>query len=116
MKFKLIIALVADELTETVVDTARKMGATGETIIKSAQGEGLAPAKTFLGLTLAGQVDVVLFIVETHLARAILEGIAVAGQFSEEVGTGVAFQLDVEDVVGLDTQFSTIKHEIEDQL
>ena len=116
MKFKLIIALASDNETEKVIEAARRLGATGATVITSARGEGLKPAKTFFGLTLEGQVDVILFIVEQHLGRHILEGIAEAGGFGKTAGAGVAFQIDIEDAVGLGSQLEAIKEEIEDQL
>ena len=116
MKFKLIMAIVADEITDAVVEAGREEGATGSTIITSARGEGLNPAKTFFGLTLEGQRDVVLFLVEEHLSRPILEAIAKAGRFDEEEASGVAFQIDIEDAVGLNTQIENIHRQIEDQL
>jgi Nitrogen regulatory protein P-II len=116
VKFKGIIALVDDELTERVIDAARESGATGCTVISSARGEGLEPAKTFFGLNLEEQRDFVLFIVEQHLSRHILERIADAGGFDKNVGAGVAFQFDLEDVVGLTSQMDRIEHEIEDQI
>ena len=116
MKFKLIVALVTDEKTDTVVDTARDCGATGSTVITSARGEGLVPKKTFFGLDLAGHRDVVLLLVEEHLSRHILEEIGRAGRFDEEPGSGVAFQIDIEDAVGLRHQIETIEKEIEDQI
>ena len=116
MKFKLIIVMTTDEKTEIVTDTARKAGATGCTVITSAVGEGLVPKKTFLGLDLKGQRDVVLLLVEEHLSRHILETVADVGRFEEEPGTGIAFQIDIEDVIGLGTQMRTIEKEIEDQI
>ena len=116
MKFKLIIALVADEITEKVVEAARQLGATGATVITSARGEGLEPAKTFLGLTLEGQVDVALFIVEQHISRQIIEGIDEVVGFNDSPGSGVAFQIDIEDAIGLGSQLDVIKEEIEDQI
>lgn len=116
MKFKLIVAMVADSKTADVTQAARKAGATGCTVITSAHGEGLNPPKTFLGLTLEGQDDVILFLVEQHLSRHILETIARAGRFDEEVGSGIAFQIDIEDAVGLTSQLPTIQSEIEDQI
>jgi Nitrogen regulatory protein P-II len=116
MKFKLIMALTSDEKTGAVCKAARKLGATGSTVINSARGEGLNPAKTFLGLTLEGQVDVAIFLVEEHLARLILEGISEAGGFDKNTGTGIAFQMDIEDAVGLKSQIGAIGEEIEDQL
>ena len=64
MKFKLIIALVQDALTDAVLDAARAAGATGSTVITNVRGEGLEQKKTFLGLTVAGQRDMALFLVE----------------------------------------------------
>ena len=116
MKFKLIIALVTDEKTDTVIDAGRKAGATGSTTITAARGEGLKPAKTFLGLTFEGQRDVVLFIVEEHLSRKILEAISREARFDEEPGVGVAFQIDIEDAVGLSHQIKTLEKEIEDKI
>jgi len=116
MKFKLIMALISDDKTETVCRAARKLGATGSTVITSARGEGLKPAKTFFGLTLEGQVDVAIFLVEEHLCRHILEGIAEAAGFEENPGSGIAFQLDIEDAIGLEKQIGALQDEIEDQI
>lgn len=116
MKFKLIIALVTDANVDVVTETARECGATGCTVITSARGEGLKPPTTFLGLTLEGHRDVVLLLVEEHLSRHILESIAAAGRFDEEPGAGVAFQLDIEDAIGLRSQIGTIEEEIEDEI
>ena len=120
MKFKLIVVLVEDAktktVTETVTETAREAGATGCTVITSARGEGLKPKKTFLGLDLEGQRDVVLLLVEQHMSRQILETVAAAGCFEEEPGTGIAFQIDIEDAIGLGTQIALLEKEIEDQI
>ncbi len=112
MKFKLIIVLTQDELTDQVIDAARARGATGSTVITSARGEGLNPKKTFMGLTLGGQRDMVLFLVEEHHARTILESIAEACGFEQNHGAGVAFMIDIEDVVGLTTQIGRIEEDI----
>lgn len=116
MKMKMIMALVSDDITQTVIDAAREKGATGATVITSAQGEGLKPEKTFLGLDLASQRDIVLFMVAEPKAREILETIAEAGRFDDEAGTGIACQIALEDAVGLATQLPTLIHEVEDEL
>lgn len=116
MKFKLIIATVTDERTEDVMKRARSMGATGATVITSARGEGMKPPKSFFGITVEGQVDVLMFIVEQHMARSIMEGIAESGNFETVKGTGVVFQLDIEDVMGIGSQIEAIKEELEDEL
>ncbi len=116
MKFKLIVAMVDEHKTDDVVDCARNAGATGCTVITSARGEGLKPHKTVLGLDLEGQRDVVLLLVEEHLSRDILEGITQTCGFEDTPGSGIAFQVDIEDAVGLSSQIGTIQNEIEDQI
>lgn len=116
MKFKLIVVMVEDAKTDIVTETARKAGATGATVITSARGQGLNPVKTFFGLDLSGQRDVVLLLVEQHMSRQILETVAAAGRFEEEPGTGIAFQVDIEDAIGLKSQIASLEKQIEDQL
>ncbi|MDE2810445.1 MAG: P-II family nitrogen regulator [Gemmatimonadota bacterium] len=116
MKLKLIVALVSNDKTDTVVDAARAGGATGATIITSVRGEGLKPQKTFFGLDLAAQRDVVLFLVVETRARDILERIRDAGRFEQEPGAGIAFQIPIEDAVGLTTQLPTILEEVDDEI
>ncbi len=116
MHFKMIIVFVEDRKTDAVLTAAREKGATGATIIHNARGEGLKVSKTFFGLSLETQRDVVLLLVEEHLSRVILEEISIAGHFDNEPGTGIAFQLDVEDAVGVIAQAQKITHEVEELL
>jgi nitrogen regulatory protein PII len=116
MHFKMIIAFVEDSKTDAVLDAAREKGATGATIIHNARGEGLKVSKTFFGLSLETQRDVILMLVEQHLSRTILEEISRAGRFDDEPGTGIAFQLDVEDAVGVIAQAEKITTEVEELL
>ncbi|MCW8908055.1 MAG: P-II family nitrogen regulator [Sedimenticola sp.] len=116
MHFKLIIALIEDGKTNTVVDAARTAGATGSTVINQARGEGLQKSKTFFGLNLEVQRDMVLFLVEEHLSRSILEKIAEVGEFDDKPGTGIAFQIDVEDAVGVSHQIRQLTAVVEDEL
>ena len=115
MKFKLLIVMGEDELTDTAIETARANGATGCTVITSARGEGLIPERTFLGLTVAGQRDIILFLVEEHRSRQILEAIGNACGFDTKPGTGVAFQIDIEDAIGLRGQIESIEQAIQEE-
>lgn len=116
MHFKLIVAFVQDEKTEAVMDAARNAGATGATVIGHARGEGVNKSKTFFGLTLETQRDVLFFLVEEHLSRRILEHIAEVGRFDDEPGTGIALQIDVEDAVGVKHQIQKLQQTVEDSL
>ena len=116
MHFKLIIALVDDNTTDSVLDAARQAGATGSTVINHARGEGIEKTKTFLGLSLETQRDMLMFLVEEHLSRSILEKIAKVGKFDSSTGTGIAFQLDVEDAVGVAHQVEKLTQVVEEEL
>ena len=116
MKLKLIMALVDEHKTEGILKAARDAGCTGATVITSARGEGLEPGKTFFGLDLSGQRDLLMFLVAEPLSREILETIAREGRFDEDSGAGIAFQVGIEDAVGLGTQMETLTHEIEEQI
>ena len=113
MHFKLIIAFLEDAKTEKVMNAARKAGATGATIINNARGEGLFQSKTFFGLSLETQRDVVLFLVEKHLSRKILERIEEVGEFDKSAGAGIAIQIDVEDAVGVSHQIEKLVDVVE---
>ena len=58
----------------------------------------------------------VLFLVEEHLSREILESIATVGEFDTKPGTGIAFQVDVEDAVGVAHQVETLQNVVEEEL
>ena len=116
MHFKLIIAFVDDTKTDKVMKAAREAGATGATVISNARGEGLVKSKTFFGLSLETQRDVLLFLVEEHLSRHILEEIGDVGEFDTDIGTGIAIQIDVEDAIGVAHQVEKLVGIVEDEL
>lgn len=116
MHFKLIIAFVEDSKTDAVLDAAREQGATGATVISQARGEGAEKAKTFFGLTLETQRDVILLLVEEHMSRKILERICTVAEFDQSPGTGIAIQLDVEDAVGVMHQVAKLTEAVEEEL
>ena len=116
MRFKLIVVFAEDSKTEKVIDAAREAGATGCTVINQARGEGFEKHKSFFGLSLSTQTDVVMLLVEQHMARDILEEIGRVGEFDAKPGTGVAFQIDVEDAVGVLRQERELAEKVEEQI
>jgi len=115
MHFKLIIIMVEDKRTREILDAARDAGATGCTVLNQARGEGISPAKTFLGLSIDSQVDVIMLLAEEHMSRGILEKVAAAGEFDETPGTGIAFQIDVEDAIGVRHQIEALSDALEER-
>ena len=116
MHFKMIVVFVEDDKTDAVMDAAREAGATGATIINNARGEGINRTKTFFGLSLETQRDVLMFVVEERLSRKILEEIGRVGQFDDQPGTGIAFQVDIEDAVGVQHQIKQLEGVLEKKL
>lgn len=116
MHFKLIIALVEDERTDAVLEAARKVGATGATVLNQARGEGIQRSRTFLGLELETQRDMLMFLVEEHLSRKILETITRVGKLEEKPGAGIAFQIDVDDAVGVSHQIRELTDTVEEEI
>lgn len=110
MQFKVILASVKPTITDKVVTAAKLAGATGATIIP-ARGTGIHEAKTFFGLTLEAQTDIIMFLLAEHLVQDILNTISEVGEF-QKPGTGIAFVLPVEKVIGLESQIEHFKEEI----
>ena len=94
-------------MTERIVDAAKAVGATGSTKIPS-HGTGIHEAKTFFGLTLEAQTDLVLFLSEEHLGETVIKAIYTAGRF-DKPGTGIAFVLPVDQASGLESQMESYK-------
>ena len=113
MKFKIILASVKTDITDAVVDAAKEAGATGATIIP-ARGTGMREAKTFFGLSLEAPTDIIMFLLEEHIVRPVLDAISTAGHF-DKPGTGIAFVLPVESVIGLESQLEKFKEEVRKQ-
>jgi hypothetical protein len=116
MHFKLLVVFVEDRKTEALMSAARESGATGCTVIHHARGEGAQKQTSFFGMSLSAHRDVLLMIVEEHLSRRILEHLRDVGEFDTKPGTGVAFQLDVEDAVGVVRQAKKLVGAVEREL
>ncbi|MBF0293724.1 MAG: P-II family nitrogen regulator [Magnetococcales bacterium] len=104
MEFQLIFCMVKTELTDKIIRAAKAAGATGSTVI-NAQGTGINEAKTFFGLDLNLQTDVIIFFLEAGLADHILEVIRQTGEFDKH-GTGIAMSVPVLRAVGIEPQLA----------
>lgn len=113
MKFKVVLSSVKSDLTDRVVDAAKEAGATGATIIH-ARGTGMHEAKTFFGLALEDQTDIIMLLLEEHLVKNILDAMSTAGEFHKP-GTGIAFVMPVDNVIGLESQIKKFRDEVRDQ-
>ena len=113
MKFKLILAFVKPSITDKVVDAMKKAGATGATIIP-ARGTGIHEAKSFFGLSIEDQTEIIVFLVEEHVVENLMKVIQKAGKF-DKPGTGIAIVLPIEHIAGLESQMKKFKDQARDQ-
>ena len=94
-----IFCIVNSGYSESVMETAKKFGARGGTVI-DARGTASKEAETIFGVTVEPEKEIVMILVPTKHKDKILEalyeevGLATAGQ-------GIAFSLPVDAVVGL---------------
>lgn len=112
MRFKVILALVNDAYQDEVIDAAKKAGATGVTIL-NARGEGIHTKKSFLGLNMETQKDMLLFLVEEVIADTIMDAIYKAGHL-EQKGNGIAFSWLIDRAIGLESQLPTLEKDAKD--
>ena len=110
MSFKLVVIATRTDLTERVIQAAKRVGATGATVLP-ARGTGAGEARTFFGLSVDIQRDVIFFLMEERLVSAVMKAVHTDGGF-EKPGTGIVFVLDVEQIAGLESQLSTSKPEM----
>lgn len=112
MNYKMIIALVNPDITNQVVKAAREAGATGDVIL-SGRGCGVNETKSFLGLTIEDHTEIILFLVDESVVDGIMKAIRTKGEFIKP-GHGLAFVIDVEKAVGLESQIEEYKKHNED--
>lgn len=116
MKFKLVMAIADNRRTRDLLEVARQAGATGSTIIAGVRGEGRRRSFGILGLEISDVRDILLFLVEEHRARQVLEKLAEIGEFDDTPGTGIAIQIDVEDALGVRHQMQELAADIEENI
>lgn len=109
MKFDLIVGFINPKITEEAIKTAKKAGATGDVVIPG-KGSGIEQAK-FLGLPIQDKTDVVLFVVEEHCTKKILDAISRDCKI-EDPGNGILLVMNIDKVVGLSKQIKTIRENL----
>ena len=101
MKFAVLVAILAEDLEEKAIDSARGAGAGGVTIL-NAKGIGSREKKSFFGLTYEGSQSVLLFVLEKKLSVAVMKSITRDLDLASH-SRGVIFTLPLEHIAGIDT-------------
>jgi hypothetical protein len=109
MRFNLLVAFVDPTITEKIVKTAKKSGATGDVIIRG-KGTGIETSK-FLGLSIQDKTDIILFVVEEHHTSRIIKSLSDECNL-EDPGNGVLISLNIDRVIGLSKQIKKIRENL----
>ena len=101
-KHELILCIVNEGYSETVMESAKAVGAKGGTIIH-ARGTANKEAEKFFRITVQPEKEIVMILAKTELVDGILKGLY------SSIGTatqaqGIAFALPVDEVAGLDQE------------
>lgn len=98
-KYELLVAIANQGYIELIMDAARKVHASGGTVVH-AKGTGGQLAEKFMGVTLVPEKEMVFIVVRKDRKNAIMQAIM------DEAGTGtkagaVVFSLPVTDTAGM---------------
>ena len=97
--FELVICIVNSGFSESVMDTARSVGARGGTVI-NAKGTANKEAETFFKIFIQPEKELVMILVPTTIKEKLLHALYKAVGL-DIPGQGIAFALPVDNVVGL---------------
>jgi nitrogen regulatory protein PII len=109
MRFDLLVGFVNPKITEKVIKTAKKSGATGDVIIQG-KGSGMEQSN-FLGLSIQDKTDIILFVVEEHHTNKIIESVIDKCNL-EDHGNGIMIVLNIDKVAGLSRQIKKIRENL----
>jgi nitrogen regulatory protein PII len=95
----LIVTIVRHGWGDTVLEASIRAGAEGGTVM-CGRGLGVHEQQKILGIAIEPEKEVALSVVRAEQVDTVLEGIRKAGKL-DEPGTGLAFVVPVEKVVGI---------------
>ncbi len=99
VKYELIASVINTDLSNPVMDAARKAGCGGGTLVKARELGGDGPRKIF-GMTVAPEKEILFVLIPSDRKLAVLN--AICDTILKETGEhGVAFSLPVDAVAGL---------------
>lgn len=98
-QLKVIFAIVKVEKASKVLEKAQEAGAEGGTIFYG-RGKVKHDKKEFLGIPLEPRKEIMMILIQEKYADQVLQTIRQEGKL-DKPGTGLAFVMDVDQVVGL---------------
>jgi nitrogen regulatory protein PII len=98
-QYDLIVTIVNKTQSEVVVEASKKAGAEGGTIIFG-RGTGIREQAKLFGIIIEPEKELVLTLIRRDLTEKVLDSIVRDGELNKP-GKGIAFVLEVEQVVGI---------------
>jgi len=97
--YECITCIVNHGYTDLVMESAKKAGATGGTVL-SARGTGNKEISEFFGVKVTPEKDIVLILVPKAIRDKVLTSVNEGAGMTTK-GMGIAFSLPVSDAVGI---------------
>lgn len=99
-EYHLIITIVTEGFSEQVMNTAKKNGAGGGTLIRGRSLDQTNSKRQFLGFSIEPEKDVILIVAKNDLKNDIMNAI-IENTGLKTKGGGIVFSLPITDVTGL---------------
>ncbi|WEG18448.1 PII family protein [Alkalihalophilus pseudofirmus] len=96
---QLFVSIVKKHQAKKLVLAAKKAGAEGATILY-AKGSGIREKKTFLGIPVHYEKEVILTIAKKNVMEQIIYHVTLAGNLNQS-GKGIGFVLDLKQLTGI---------------
>lgn len=96
---EVILCIVNNGFSETVMEAAKDAGARGGTIL-NARGTANKEAESFFHIAIQPEKEVVMILVDSKIKDAVLHALYQKAGL-DTMGQGIAFSLPVDEVVGL---------------
>ena len=110
---ELIICIVNNGFSDTVMDAAKDAGARGGTVL-NARGTANKGAESFFHIAIQPEKEVVMILVPLNVKDAVLHALYEKAGLNT-MGQGIAFSLPVDNVVGLTPWKATERKELEEK-
>ena len=102
IEHELIVCIVNEGMSETVMDVAKEAGATGGTVIR-ARGTANKEAEAFFKITIDPQKEIVMILAPIAIKEPIMHALYNKAGLKTP-GQGITFSLPVDNVAGLNKQ------------
>ena len=98
-KYQLIVTIINKGRSEEIIKASRAAGAEGGTVVYG-RGIGIHERQMFLGIPIEPEKEIIFIVIATDKTEKVMAAVTKAGEL-EKPATGIAFVLDLKQVVGV---------------